>query len=58
MKGIIVKNISDDYTINCQDKLYTCKPRGKFRLQKITPLVGDKVIIGSTGDIGKVPFRS
>ena len=44
MKGIIVKNISNDYTINSNGKLYTCKPRGKFRIDKITPLVGDNVI--------------
>ena len=44
MKGIIIKNISNDYTINSNGKLYTCKPRGKFRINNQTPLVGDIVI--------------
>lgn len=44
MKGRIIKNISNDYTICCSDgTVYTCKPRGKFRLNEITPLVGDIV---------------
>lgn len=43
MTGIIVKNISNDYTINCNGQYYTCKPRGKFRLDSRTPLVGDIV---------------
>lgn len=43
MTGIIIKNISNDYTINCNGKHYTCKPRGKLRLKKEFPLVGDVV---------------
>ena len=45
MTGIIVKNISNDYTVNCDGTYYTCKPRGKFRLDSKTPLVGDIVTI-------------
>lgn len=45
MKGTIVKNISNDYTVNCNGKHYICKPRGKFRLDNLTPLVGDIVEI-------------
>lgn len=45
MKGIIIKNISNDYTINCNKTNYVCKPRGKFRLNNLTPLVGDIVTI-------------
>ena len=44
MKGRIIKNISNDYTIDTGSKLYTCKPRGKFRLNNLTPLVGDIVL--------------
>lgn len=44
MEGIIIKNISNDYTVHANDKDYVCKPRGKFRNLKITPLVGDEVI--------------
>ena len=43
MTGIIVKNISNDYTINSNGNYYNCKPRGKFRLNSLTPLVGDVV---------------
>ena len=45
MTGIIIKNISNDYTVNCNGTYYTCKPRGKFRLDKWSPLVGDIVTI-------------
>lgn len=45
MDGIIVKNISNLYTVLVKDKKYECKPRGKFRNQKLTPKVGDKVKI-------------
>ena len=41
MKGKIIKNISNDYTIDSDGKLYICKPRGKFRNNNLTPLVGD-----------------
>lgn len=43
MVGIIVKNISNDYTIKSNNNYYVCKPRGKFRKLHISPLVGDKV---------------
>ena len=43
MKGIIVKNISNDYTISSNNKTYICKPRGKFRINNQIPLVGDVV---------------
>ena len=45
MDGIIIKNISNDYVVLCKNREYTCKPRGKFRNDKITPLVGDNVVI-------------
>ncbi len=46
MQGKIVKNISNDFTVLCSDnKLRTCKARGKFRNMKLTPLVGDNVTI-------------
>lgn len=45
MKGIIIKNISNDYLVEANKKEYLCKPRGKLKLEKVAPLVGDKVII-------------
>ncbi len=43
MKGKIIKNISNDYTIISNNNMYICKPRGKFRNDSIKPLVGDIV---------------
>ena len=45
MVGKIIKQISNDYTVKVEDKVYICKPRGKFRNLGITPLVGDNVVI-------------
>ena len=45
MKGIIVKIISNDYTVKVNNEYIVCKARGKFRNNKITPLAGDYVII-------------
>lgn len=45
MKGKIIKNISNLYTVLTDNNIYDCKPRGKFRNLKLTPLVGDNVII-------------
>lgn len=45
MQGIIIKNISNDYTVKTTKGIYICKARGKFRLTGITPLVGDSVEI-------------
>ena len=50
MEGIIIKNISNDYTVHANDKNYVCKPRGKFRNLKITPLVGDEVIFDESNN--------
>lgn len=42
MNGRIIKLISNDYTVYGDDKReYVCKSRGKFRNEKIKPLVGD-----------------
>ena len=45
MVGKIIKQISNDYTVQVNDKKYICKARGKFRKLGITPLVGDNVLI-------------
>ena len=45
MIGIIVKQISNDYTVKVGNKLYVCKARGIFRNKGITPLVGDNALI-------------
>ena len=45
MVGKIIKQISNDYTVKVDNKLYVCKARGKFRNKGVTPLVGEKVVI-------------
>ncbi|MDD4187682.1 MAG: ribosome small subunit-dependent GTPase A [Bacilli bacterium] len=45
MKGTIVRQISNLYTVDVDGNLYQCRARGKFYHDKLTPLVGDKVII-------------
>ncbi len=45
LKGMIVKNISDTYTVKVDSFVYDCKARGKFRNTGLTPLVGDWVEI-------------
>lgn len=44
MQGKIIKNISDLYTVLSKSQKYICKARGKFRNNKLTPLVGDEVL--------------
>ena len=44
MKGLIIKNISDLYTIKSQEGYFDCKARGVFRNKNIIPTVGDRVI--------------
>ena len=45
LKGMIVKNISDTYTVKVDPFVCDCKARGKFRNTGLTPLVGDWVEI-------------
>lgn len=57
MKGLIIKSISGDYDCYLEDgNIITCKPLGIFRLNKITPKVGDYVII-ENGKIAKIEER-
>ena len=45
MIGRITRVLSNDYTVRTKNSVNICKPRGKFRNDKITPLVGDRVVI-------------
>lgn len=45
LEGQIIKNISNLYTVLCENTTYECLPRGIFRKEKITPLVGDYCVI-------------
>ncbi len=52
-KGIIVKALSGFYYVDDGDEVITCKARGKFRHEGLSPLVGDRVeftrVDGSSG---------
>lgn len=45
MTGIIIKSVGDRYTVRNSDNVesYICRARGKFRLDGIFPLTGDRV---------------
>ncbi len=47
-KGLIVKAIAGFYYVETQSGIITCKARGKFRKDKVTPLVGDLVSVEYT----------
>jgi len=48
--GRIIKALSGFYYVQSGDRVYTCKGRGVFRNQRITPLVGDYVTFDYTDD--------
>ena len=48
MRGLIVKALSGFYYVDCGGEIVRCRPRGKFRYDKVTPLVGDRVEITLT----------
>ena len=43
-EGKIVKLVSDLYTVLSETEVFDCKARGKFRNDKISPLVGDQIL--------------
>jgi ribosome biogenesis GTPase len=44
-KGVIIKGIGGFYYVKCNNDVYECKARGKFRKKEIVPMVGDHVNI-------------
>lgn len=51
MEGQIIRQISNLYTVKVGDVLYGCRARGKFRNEKISPIVGDNVIINPNDNV-------
>jgi len=45
LNGQIVRIISNLFTVKTKKGIYDCRARGKFRLIKVTPLVGDYCVI-------------
>jgi len=52
-KGTIVKGIGGFYYVDTQTGVYECRARGKFRREKVTPLVGDFVEISILDEANK-----
>ena len=53
LKGTIVKGIGGCYYVNTGCGVYECRARGKFRLEKVTPTVGDFVEISVIDENGR-----
>lgn len=51
VKGIVLRSIGGFYYVEAADTVYTCRARGIFRRQGITPVAGDWVTI-SVGEDG------
>lgn len=49
-EGRIIKALSGFYYVQADERVYSCKGRGVFRKQKVTPLVGDFVTFSVTND--------
>ncbi len=49
-RGRIQKALSGFYYVNTGEEVLTCRARGKFRREGITPLVGDTVIVSELGN--------
>jgi ribosome biogenesis GTPase len=52
IEGFIMKALSGFYYVQTEEGIFECRARGKMRLGKISPLVGDNVLISPT-DNGK-----
>ena len=49
-KGLIIKKVTNTYYIKSENNIYTCVARGKFKLEEITPTVGDMVLFNVTDE--------
>ncbi len=45
LEGIIIKGIAGFYYVSTTEGIFECKARGKFRIDNVSPMVGDRVII-------------
>jgi ribosome biogenesis GTPase len=46
-EGVILKGIGGFYDVMSDNKVYRCRPRGRFRKLGITPMIGDRVQFAS-----------
>lgn len=53
IKGRIIKGVAGQYTVETADGgLYNCVAKGKFRKERISPLVGDNVSVTLNNEFG------
>ena len=45
LEGLVLRCIGGFYYVEAADAVYTCRARGSFRRQGLTPVAGDRVII-------------
>lgn len=45
LTGTVVRGVGGFYYVHAQGQVYECRARGRFRLDEISPLVGDQVVI-------------
>lgn len=50
LQGIVIQSIGGFYYVEAADTIYTCRARGAFRRQGITPVAGDYVVITAQED--------
>lgn len=50
IQGTIIKGIGGFYYVKTQDSVYSCRARGKFRKDSLTPIVGDLAEIDVTDE--------
>lgn len=50
LKGQIIKGVGGLYTVKTETGAISCKAKGKFRKEKISPLVGDYVTVSVNGN--------
>lgn len=50
LEGMIVKGVGGSYTVLANGVAYECTPRGIFRNNNVTPLIGDYCTITATSD--------
>ena len=50
VQGIVLRSIGGFYYVEAADTVYTCRARGIFRKQGITPVAGDRVVISVDED--------
>lgn len=54
MRGRIKKALSGFYYVDTGEGIVTCRARGRFRKEGVSPLVGDRVEITVSGTEGMV----